>query len=118
MPLLAASTHGFDVAEIGALFSAMALTSLLGSRISCGLTVEPPSAQGGSPYVRLTLDCLTGIGDSARAHKYEELLLTLGAAASLWTRKEPLCEHEIARFDKLAARYAARLYSQWDPSPA
>ena len=42
VPLLAASTHGFDVAEIGALFSAMALTSLLGAAPAAALADAVP----------------------------------------------------------------------------
>ena len=42
VPLLAASTHGFDVAEIGGLFSAMALTSLLGAAPAAALADAVP----------------------------------------------------------------------------
>ena len=42
VPLLAASTHGCDVAEIGALFSAMALTSLLGAAPAAALADAAP----------------------------------------------------------------------------
>ena len=42
VPLLAASVHGMDVAEIGALFSAMALTSLLGAAPAAALADAAP----------------------------------------------------------------------------
>ena len=42
VPLLAASAHGCDVAEIGALFSAMALTSLLGAAPAAALADAAP----------------------------------------------------------------------------
>jgi hypothetical protein len=41
--------------------------------------------------IRLQLSNAQGVGDNALAGNFKRLWITLGEAASLWTRKEPLC---------------------------
>ena len=90
---------------------------LLAPRLTCELDVETVD---GEATVRLSLKNVNGIGDSKRAEDVGSLWLTLGEAASLWTRKEPLCEHEIHRFEDLAEQLAvdyARVYPGKQPLP-
>ena len=49
-----------------------------------------------------------GIGDEVRARQFREIWRVLGEAVSLWTRFEPLCDHEIARFKVLVSELAKR----------
>jgi hypothetical protein len=70
--------------------------------------------------IRLQLSNAQGVGDNALAGKFNRLWITLGEAASLWTRKEPLCPHEIERFDVQSKEFAtlyAELFPEQEPTP-
>jgi len=92
---------------------------LLAPRLACDLEVVPGLA-GETPRVRLVLSNVQGIGDRARSDLFAALWRTIGEASSLWTRKEPLCEHEIDRFGVLADRFAIEysiLFPEEEPTP-
>ena len=96
---------------------AHALSRLLDGRLVCELGV---TTINGIASVSLNINVTSGLGDSARADRYELILLTLGEAASLWTRVEPLCDHEVARFKALCDEYAELfvcLFPDKEPTP-
>ena len=81
--------------------------------------VEAPSEQR-CMGVRLQLSNAQGVGDRELAGNFKRLWVSLGEAASLWTRKEPLCPHEIQRFDVLSKEFAAlyaELFPEQEPTP-
>ena len=78
VPLLAASVHGMDVAEIGALFSAMALTSLLGAAPAAALADAAPRrrvvfAAMGLSSVAVFATAAAGIGEIEISSKPSEM---------------------------------------------
>ena len=98
---------------------ASSFSELLAPRIHADLSVQSPS-EGAAPYVRLELTNTQGIGNRERASKFKKVWQLLGEAASLWTRKAPLCDHEIERFRVLAVSFAvayADLFPFKEPSP-
>ena len=81
--------------------------------------VEAPSEQR-SMGVCLQLSNAQGVGDSELARRFNRLWTCLGEAASLWTRKTPLCVHEMERFDVLSTEFAAlfaELFPEQEPTP-
>ena len=87
---------------------------LLNPQLAAELTVE--TSPDGSPSVRLDLKNAKGIGSAERAEKYTRFWLALGEASSIWTRFEPLCDHEIARFKCLAVEIAQGFVDLWPDS--
>ena len=87
-------------------------------RVSVDLSVSQKDAE--PPYVHISVSNIAGLGDNQRAKQFADVWHTLGEAASLWTRHNPLCEHEIVRFRQLRERLAigyAELYPAKEPPP-
>ena len=98
---------------------ASVIASLLAPKVGTELMVEAPSERR-SMGVRLELSNAQGVGDDALASSFERLWIVLGEAASLWTRKEPLCHHERQSFKTLASEFAAlyaELFPDQEPTP-
>ena len=94
------------------------LRPTVGRSVRTELSVTSDST--GQPQVKVALANITGVGESLRAEQFATYWTTLSEAASLWTRKEPLCEHEIDRFgevrDRLGIQYK-ELHPNKEPPP-
>ena len=111
--------NGNDCKKLFQPHVAVVIASLLAPKVGAELMVEAPSERR-SMGVRLELSNAQGVGDQALAGSFERLWIVLGEAASLWTRKEPLCHHERQSFKTLASEFAAlyaELFPDQEPSP-
>ena len=78
------------------------LTSLLASHSQVGADMKVvPGSEGESPYIRVSLFNKAHPADRARADQFRLLWMIIGEAASLFLRKEPLCNHEIIRYQEI-----------------
>jgi len=97
--------------------------ALLAPRITAKLAVETSESDsqgGGAPRVRLRLNNIMGIADRTMADQFEGLWMLLSEAASLWTRKSPLCEHLMDRFESVSTQFAveyAKLFPDQEAPP-
>ena len=99
---------------------AKAFARLLYPHLRVELHVAEVEAEEGVPHVSLDLKNTQGVGDAGRAAKYKRIWQLLGLAVSLWTRFEPVCEHEVCRFKALVVDIAhlwCELFPSHEPPP-